>query len=63
MATYDERNAHDLRSYEEAICRVEDDYAAGDLDEQDYWMQRAYLLQRILLLRELLEEPIVRDCA
>lgn len=63
MATYDERNAHELRAYEEAICRVEDDYHAGDLSEQDYWMQCAYLLQRILLLRELLEEPIAQDCA
>lgn len=63
MATYDQRNAQDLRAYEEAICRVEDDYEAGDLDEQDYLMQRAYLLQRILLLRELLDEPVVRDSA
>lgn len=63
MATYDQRNTHDLRAYEEAICRVEDDYQAGDLDEGDYLMQRAYLLQRILLLRELLSEPAERDSA
>ncbi len=60
--TYDQRNAHDLRAYEEGLCRVEDDWQAGDLSEQDYLLQRAYLLQRILLLRELLE-PIERDSA
>lgn len=63
MATYDQRNAEDLRTYEEAICRVEDDYCAGDLDEGNYLMQRAYLLQRILLLRELLNEPVQQDSA
>lgn len=61
--SYDQRNAHALRAYEEGLCRVEDDYQAGDLDERDYLMQRAYLLQRILLLKELLSEPIESDMA
>ena len=63
MATYDQRNAEALRTYEQALARVADDYAAGDLDERDHNLQRAYLMQRILLLRELLSEPVERDSA
>ncbi len=63
MPTYDQQNAADLRAYEDALGRVQDAYAAGDVDERDFNLQRAYLIQRILLLRELLETPIERDSA
>lgn len=61
--TYEKRIAEDLRTYQEALERLYDDYQAGDVDEQDYAMRRAYLTQRIKLCEELLEQPAERDCA
>lgn len=63
MATYEQPNADELQKYREALGRNEDEFSAGDIGEQDYFLRRAYLTLKIKLLEELADEPAERDSA